>query len=203
MKRFFPAVALTAGLALSAAAEPTDYDFADPKGVNGIVFILDSELEPIVGIGGGVSGTIGYDAEDPASFSGSISVAVSELKVVNTGMTNAMMKDDWLNVAANAQLTVEFGEVVEVETEGDGEAVVVVEGVLKFAGLEIEKEFEILATHIEDGAPGRGRASSGDLLVLRSEFTVSRSDLGIKPEMGPEKVAEEIHIIVPIAGYAK
>ena len=50
-----------ASLATSAIAEPVTFDFADPKGVNGVAFVMDSALEPIVGAVGGIAGTVSYD----------------------------------------------------------------------------------------------------------------------------------------------
>ncbi len=202
-----------------ASAEPTTFDFKDPKGVNGVTFILDSELEPFVGIGGGMEGVVSYDPEQPESFSGEISIAVDSLQLVNGRMTDVMLGGDWLDVAENTRITVTFNEVLGVESAGahdhdhaDGEEhdhahggegkMLQVAGTLSFAGIELEKEFNIHATHIADGGTERG-GGEGDLLVLRSMFEVSRYDLGIQPDTGPEKVAEAIRVIVPVAGYSQ
>ena len=45
-------------------------------------------------------------------------------------------------------------------------------------------------------------AMKGDLLVLRSTFTINRSDYGIKPGQNSDKVAEEIELRLAIAGAA-
>jgi hypothetical protein len=42
----------------------------------------------------------------------------------------------------------------------------------------------------------------GDLLVLRSSFTINRSVYGIKPGQNMDKVAEEIELRLAIAGAA-
>jgi polyisoprenoid-binding protein YceI len=42
----------------------------------------------------------------------------------------------------------------------------------------------------------------GDLLVLRSTFTINRSDYGIKPGQNSDKVAEEVELRLAIAGAA-
>jgi len=40
----------------------------------------------------------------------------------------------------------------------------------------------------------------GDLLVLRANFTVKRSDYGINPGAGEEKVSDTIDLTLSIAG---
>ncbi len=204
------AVLLFASTPSPAAAEEMTFDFADPKGVNGITFVLDSQLEPFVGTGGGITGEVTYDPEAPESFAGSISVATGELKLISDRMTNVMLGADWLNADSNQQITVEFTGAEAIEASDDAEAGedadagarLMVKGVLKYGSLSLEKDFEIHATYIPNGGTERG-GGSGDLLVLRSEFTVSRYDLGIKPDMGTDKVSEEVWVIVPIAGYSK
>jgi len=42
----------------------------------------------------------------------------------------------------------------------------------------------------------------GDLLVVRSNFTINRSDFGIQAGENTEKVSEEIAITLSLAGAA-
>lgn len=193
-----PATAL--GLS-GAMAEAVTYDFADPKGVNGVMFVLDSEVEPFVGIGGGITGEVTYDPAEPTSFSGSISLDATTLQLVSGRMTDVMYGADWLNVEERPTITVTFNETHQV-VEDDPEAPVtlIVEGTLSFGPFSIEKEFEIEPTFVENGGTQRG-AGQGDLLVLRCEFTVNRFDLGI--EDPSDKVSPEITVFVPIVGYVK
>ena len=44
--------------------------------------------------------------------------------------------------------------------------------------------------------------AKGDLLVVRSSFTIKRGDYGIKPGEYGDKVAEEIELSLSIAGAA-
>ncbi|MEM8783429.1 MAG: YceI family protein [Planctomycetota bacterium] len=202
------AVAVAGGTAGSAWAEPATYDFADPKGVNGVMFVLDSELEPFVGIGGGIAGEVTYDPADPSSFGGSISLDARTLQLVSQGMTDVMFNADWLNVEDRATITVTFHDVAEVgvaphdhhEGEHEHQTVLTVNGTITFGAISIDKQFQIEPTFVEDGATNRG-AGQGDLLVLRSKFTVNRFDLGIENPAGV--VAPEIHVTVPIVGYEK
>ncbi len=231
------ALALVMWPAVASWAQEQAFDFADPKGVNGITFILDSDLEPIVGIAGGVAGEVTFDPQNPEQFAGSISVAADQITFVNQRMTGVLQGKDWLNIAENLKITVTFGEVIAVgddddklfdddeffededeegedgdEEDEDGDddddddetegVRLVVAGTISVAGKTIEQEFEIYASYIPGGGAARGEGG-GDLLVLRSEFEVSRYDLGIKPDMGTDNVGDEVWVIVPIAGYSK
>lgn len=193
--------ALTAPLGLSAMAESTSFDFADPKGVNGVVFVVDSVLEPIVGISGGVGGVVEYDPAAPTSLAGSISVDLGKMSLVNSKMLEVARGSDWLNIKDVFKATFEIKEVKSASEEA--EPMLTVSGVLKFGGKEIEKDVEIQVTHLPDSAKDRGGAKEGDLLVLRSMFRLSRIELGIKTDMTTEKVGDEIMVMVPIVGYSK
>ncbi len=190
-------------IAVPAAAESMTFDFKDPKGVNAIGFFVDSELEPIMGVGSGVSGTITYDPEDPSSFAGSISLSAENLNASNPRMTEVMQGADWLGIAEHAKVTFTFNNVSEVTMNEDGKAQLKVDGELSLVGMTKPMSVMIQADHIPDGAAKRGGAKEGDLLVLRSMFRVNRTDFGIKEDMGGDKVGEEIGIVVAIVGYSK
>ncbi|MEM7624600.1 MAG: YceI family protein [Planctomycetota bacterium] len=206
MTRFAPTLALAlASMTFLAvphsAAEEVAFDFADPKGVNGVVFVLDSELEPIVGMIGGVSGTVNFDPENPGAINGEVSVDLAQLSFVNSGMTDVLA--GWLKISDGFVATFEF-KGVEAVGESDGPGVAVeTRGTMKFGGLDLPKSILIEATHLPDGAKARGGAEEGDLLVLRAAFEVSRKDLGIQKDMPTDKVGETISVIVPIVGYSK
>ncbi|MGE4180924.1 MAG: YceI family protein, partial [Limisphaerales bacterium] len=48
-----------------------------------------------------------------------------------------------------------------------------------------------------------GGRMQGDLLVLRSRFTVKRSDYGINPGAPTDKVSDEIELTLSVAGYSQ
>lgn len=210
MKRsvFIPALALASLTFLTAAApqavaEEVAFDFADPKGINGVVFVVDSELEPIVGTIGGVAGDVTFDPENPETISGSVSVDIAQLSFINPGMKAALAKADWLNFSDKFIATFVF-EGVKVAGESDGPGVPIeTRGTMKFGGLDLPMSILIEATYLSGAAADRGGAKEGDLLVLRAAFELDRKELGIKEDMSGEKVGESISVIVPIVGYSK
>lgn len=198
------AVAYTSTRAADApSAEAKTFDFKDPKKVNGIVFVLDSKLEPIVGIGSGMTGSISYDPAKPEAFTGSITIPAEGLDTTNERMTQVMQGENWLNITQNKDFTMTFDKVTKVEDQEDGSKLLTIDGKLQAMGLSLPKTLQIGVTHLPDGAKARGGAESGDLLVLRSKFSVTRQDLGIQIDRGPDVVANRIDITVAVAGYEK
>lgn len=207
MSRCLTTACLASSLVVSAIAAPAmadtqTFDFNDPKGVNAIVFVMDSEIEPIMGMASGIGGTIEYDKDDPSSFTGTITIDAKKLRTSNPTMASHLHSADWMNVSENPTISFEFSNAEVINADGEeGEAGLNVEGKLTVAGMTIDKQVSVLATVQEDAAAKRGQAESGDLLVLRSTFTVNRKDFGLKPDMGTEKVGPEITILVAIVGY--
>ena len=58
-----------------ALAAPQTFDFKDPKGVNNAVFKLDAPLEAINGSANGITGTVEFDAENPAATNSAFSAS--------------------------------------------------------------------------------------------------------------------------------
>lgn len=195
------AVALPFGA--SAAAEAITFDFKDPKGVNGVSFVLDSKLEPIVGFGGGIAGTVSYDPADPASISGTITLSAEGLATSNRRMTQVMKGAEWLGISDHPIVTFALKSAEVAESDVDGAVKLEVTGDLTLAGITKEISVPVMATYLADMAKARGGAEAGDLLVLRSTMVIDRTDFGIKPGMGGDVVAETVVIEIPIAGYSK
>ncbi|MEM1212602.1 MAG: YceI family protein [Planctomycetota bacterium] len=196
------ALTLTPAVWADAHSDASVYDFKDPKGVNALLIIMDSDLEPIVGMANGISGEVSYDPAKPESLSGSIDLDVQSIQLSNERMTQVMRGAGWINAEAFGTITVTFNEVTGVEEE-DGDFFIMVNATLEAMGKTLKKELEIVVNHYEDGAKERGAAESGDILRLGCVFDVTREELGIKPEMGDRVVADIIEISVGIVGYEK
>ncbi|MEM8738901.1 MAG: YceI family protein [Planctomycetota bacterium] len=189
--------------AAAAPAEEKTFDFKDPKGVNGLVFVMDSELEPIVGMVGGVGGTVRYDPANPESFAGAITVDIAQIAFINPGMTAVLKGADWLGIEDQLIATMEFNSATALSDTEQGSTILEVESVLKFTGKEIPLTLTLEADHNPEAAAQRGGAKSGDLLVLRASFELSRLQLGIKEDAKQETVGPMINVIVPIVGYSQ
>ena len=57
-------------------------------------------------------------------------------------------------------------------------------------------------TYLKDKLGQRVPNMKGDLLVLRSTFTIKRSDFSNNPAAPQDKVADDIELVLSIAGAA-
>lgn len=197
-------VSIFAGLAVTAAsaAAAKEFSFKDPKGVNSMTFVLDSELEPIMGLASGISGTVSFDPADAKKTTGKLVVDAKSINCSNPAMTKVLHADDWLNVEKHGEVTFTFKEVKDAKSSAAGEFEMTVVGDFSCAGVTKELTIPVKATYKKDGAGGRLKGAKGDLLILRAAFTINRKDFKIKTEMGPEVVSEEIEIRASIVGMS-
>ncbi len=201
--RVLSGMLLMAGAA-GALAGPQTFDFKDPKGVNTMYFLLDSKVEPIMGLASGITGEVSFDPASPAATTGKIVVDVATLHTQNDGMTQTLFKSDWLDLEQFKTIEFTFKRVTDVKPAGENVVEMKVTGDFTCRGVTKEITIPVKATMLKDGVKMRmGERGSGDLLVLRAQFTISRKDFGIKPEMGVDVVADEIEIRASIAGGAK
>lgn len=203
MKHLLSLSAISAAISavVSASSFAADFDFNDPKGVNTIVFSLDSELEPIMGTADGITGVISFDPAAADSISGSLSFPTKSLSVPNARMTGVMHGEDWLNADKNENVSFVITSVSGAKTEGNTTSVTLT-GDMTVAGVTKSLTTPASFTHVAGGAKARG-AGDGDLLVLRTKFSINRSDYGIKPGVVLDKVAETVELSVAIVGYPK
>lgn len=199
MKPLLATTLLLAVASATALAAPLTFDFKDPKGVNNATFKLDAPLEAISGSANGVSGTVKFDPAAPSSLTGKIVIAAKSLHVGNPVMLEHLHGDGWVDVAKHPEITFEVGSIKNARTEGN---VTTADVTGKFTLKGVTKEITIPAkiTYLKDKLKARGGNQEGDLLVIRSNFTVKRADFGIKPGQAEDKVSNEIELGLSIAG---
>lgn len=183
----------------SALAAPESFDFKDPKGVNNAAFKLDAPLEAVNGSASGISGTVTFDPTDPGSAKGKIVVASSSLQVPNQMQMHHMHSDKWLDVAKFPEISFEAASLKNVRTEGNITSADVT-GTFTLKGTSKEITAPVKFTYLKDKLSQRLPGKNGDLLVMRSNFSIKRSDFGINPGQFEDKVSETIEITLSIAG---
>jgi polyisoprenoid-binding protein YceI len=202
MKKTSLLLLATAALALPAYAAPTTFDFKDPKGVNNVIFQLDAPLESINGTANGVSGTITVDPENVAATKGKISVTTESLTVPNAMMKEHMLGEQWLNAKKNPEISFEVKSLSDIETKGNVTEADVT-GTFTLNGVSKEITVEAKVTYLPGKLGDRtGGKVQGDLVVIRSEFQIKRSDYNIQPGQNEEKVGDVIELKLAIAGAA-
>jgi polyisoprenoid-binding protein YceI len=187
---------------LSLQAELKTYDFKDPKGVNNVSFLLDAPLESISGNAKGVSGIVTFDSANPKAVSGTIKIETGSLTATNNKLQEHMLGEAWLDAASHPEITFVAKSVSKLEELRDGFKAQLT-GDFTLKGVTKELTVPVTFTHLPDMLGKRSNgAMEGDLLVLRSTFTIHRSDYGIKPGQNSDKVAEVIELRLAIAGAA-
>jgi polyisoprenoid-binding protein YceI len=181
-------------------AAPIEFDLKDPKGVNSVSFVLDSQLEPIMGVATGIGGKVTFDPDDPNTLSGTITVATDSMKFGSERMGNVAMGEDWMNAEAHPEISFaitsghahKHGNAYQFHCSGN----------FTCKGVTKPVNVTVVVNYLKDKLGSRMKGKEGDLLAIRSSFTVNRSDFGIKEGMGPEVVAEKIELRISIIGSA-
>jgi polyisoprenoid-binding protein YceI len=199
LNRSVPCLLICGCLSLAAHAAPLTFDFKDPKGVNNAVFKLDAPLEAINGSANGITGSVVFDPENPAATTGKIVVASSSLHVPNSMMNGHMQGDQWMDVAKYPEITFEAKQLKNVRTSG-GNTTADVQGTLTIHGVAKELTVPIKLSYLPDKLSSRVPNMKGDLLVIRSNFPIQRSQFGINPKAPEDKVSDIIDLTLSIAG---
>jgi polyisoprenoid-binding protein YceI len=201
MKKILSTGLLTLGLVSAVVAAPISFDFKDPKGVNNVQFKLDAVLEPISGNANGITGTVSFDPAAPEATTGKIVVETKTLAVSNTTMTGHLLSDKWLDAPKNPEITFELGKLSDVKTTGTT-TTATANGKLTIKGVSKEISVPVKLSYLADSLEKRFPKAKGDLLVVRSDFTILRADYGINPGQMEDKVSPEIAITVAVVGSA-
>ena len=195
------ALLLGTSLALTATAGPQSFDFKDPKGVNNAVFKLDAPLEAISGNATGISGTVTFDPAAPATTRGKIVIATPSLHVGNPMQQEHMLGAKWLDAAKHPEISFEAKGLKDVKTDGDSTTAQVT-GTFTLKGISKEITVPVKLTYLKDKLGQRVQGQQGDLLVIRSSFSIKRSDFNIMPGQHEDKVSDTIELTLSIAGAA-
>jgi polyisoprenoid-binding protein YceI len=186
--------------ALPALAAPETFDFKDPKGVNNIIFKLDAPLEAVNGNASGISGVVTFDPQNPGAAAGKIVVASASLTVPNAMQTTHMRGGTWLDVEKYPEIAFQSKELKNVKTDGDKTTADAV-GTFTLKGVSKEITIPVELRYLKDKLGERlGGDQKGDLLVIRANFSIQRSDFNIMPGKMENKVADRIDLTLGIAG---
>jgi polyisoprenoid-binding protein YceI len=191
-----------ASFAVAIHAAPATYNFKDPKGVNNIVFQTDAPLESINGAATGISGTAVFDPENPGAVTGSITLDVTSLRVPNDAMQGHLAGERWMDAAKYPTITFEVTGTANVRTSGDTTEADLI-GNLTVKGVTRAITVPAKLTFLKAKLKARGGSPvDGDLLVVRSSFSIKRSDYGINAGQMHDKVSDEIQLTLSIVGAA-
>lgn len=194
---------LSLGFAGVTIAAPISFDFKDPKGVNTIQFKLDAPLEQIAGTTNGITGKVAFDPAAPEATAGSIVIDAKSLTVPNKTMSEHIQGERWLDTAKSETITFEITSLSNVKANGttytgDANGKLTLKGVTKDIIVPVKLSYLAGAFGKRINKP----EAKGDLLVVRGDFTVLRTDFGINPGNMEDKVSNEIALSLALAGSA-
>jgi polyisoprenoid-binding protein YceI len=178
MKKQFVTLFAVASVCCAALATPQSFDFKDPKSVNNAVFKLDAPLEAITGSANGITGTVTFDPTNPVATKGKIVVDATTLQVPNSTMNGHLHSPTWIDTAKNKEITFEVKELKNVKT-ADDKTTADATGTLTIKGVAKEVTVPVTLTYLKDKLGQRVPNMRGDLLVVRANFAIKRSDFGI------------------------
>lgn len=178
----------------------------DPANRNSITFKSEAPLEDIVGTTNKVTGYVTFNPDEPTSNGmAEFTVPVSSL---NSGIP---LRDEhirsagWLNAEAYPDIRLKLDRVVDAEllreTEASRTFELTVSGELTLHGITRPVEMEARLSYLPESEKTRTRLP-GNLLAVRTGFTVKLADFGITGPEGMEiigaKVSETIDIEVSL-----
>lgn len=188
--------------AAALVAAPRSFDFKDPKGVNAVRFSLDAPLEAISGAGNGLTGTVTFDPAQPAALTGALTLSTASLTVPNGTMNEHLHSANWLDAAQWPEITFVARSLDQAATTGDTTKGRIT-GDLTVKGITRTITAPVTLTYLPGKLADRtGGAMQGDLLVLRTAFSINRSDFNIMPGQVTDKVSEQIELNLALAGAA-
>ena len=174
------------------------FDFKDPKGVNTIIFQMDALLESINGSAGGISGGVSFDISKPEETKGSIILDASSLRVDNSVLQEHMHGEDWLDVKKFPHIEFSLSKLNEISIT-DRTIKAQADGKMTIRNTTVKMKVPVELTYLPNMLEKRNKVP-GDLLIVRSKFTVKRDDFGIQPGKYLDKVANDIQISINLAG---
>lgn len=187
----------------NAWAQGMAFNYRDPKGVNSISIVLDSVLEPIMGVASGISGEVMFDPEKKIAIRGRIVVNTAKIQMTNPMMTKVLHSEEWLDVKQFPTVEFLFKEIVSTGSMKDMLYEYMVSGDFTCKGTTKEIQVPVNVSYLPGKLNARNGKGEGDLLILRSQFHINRKDFGIKPDMDNTSVADTIQLNVRIVGYSQ
>jgi polyisoprenoid-binding protein YceI len=201
MKTTLSTLIALGALAGAALASNETFDFKDAKNGNNAMFKLVAPRETIEGSANGISGTITFDPESPAATKGKILVAAKSLMVPNGMMKQHLHSNKWLDVEKFPEIAFEVKELKNVKADGDKTSAEAI-GTFTIKGVSKEIKVPVALTYLKDKLSQRVPGKQGDLLVVRTSFSIQRSDFNLNAHQNEDKVSDTIQLTLGIAGAA-
>jgi polyisoprenoid-binding protein YceI len=153
----------------------------DSVGRNQVTFHSKAPLEDIFGAAADVSGKVSFDASDVhGTMKGFIIVQVKSMRTGLKKRDTDMLGEQWLDVGRYPTITFKVKRVEQTKSKGNNELSCMILGDFTMHGVTRTITIPASLKYLEENQETRTRAP-GDLLVLKSAFSVRFEDHGIRP----------------------
>ena len=179
-----------------------EFSLQDPKGANGFAFSMTDGLEPLHGTGNDVTGTVMFNAENPAKSTGKIVIGIKSLKLTSDQMTENM-KGSWCLDAdkyPTATFEVESGKLDKTDKDGTMHGTAV--GMFTVRGISKRITVKGTGRYVKNGVKARFGDKEGDLMILKTEFDFNRFDYKIGTDLADTLVSNRVHVSINCAAMS-
>ena len=194
------AVALSLVPGQIAHASGVEFDYKDPKEISSVSLAMESKLEPIFGYAKGISGKVKFDPANPKATTGKIAVDVSSVLFANEGYTQtarnyALQQDKYPQIFFTLKKVIGGTKPSHNVYKGT------VLADFTCHGVTIPMTVPVTASYFPGLAEERTNGKyKGDILVIRTNFSVSRTKLGISAGIPIDLVGDTIEVRVSCVG---
>jgi len=185
----------------------------DPKGVSSILFTLDSPYEPLSGIATGIDGSVAFDPADIGATRGEVVVRTDSIRMSRDRMTEHLHSERWLDAERYREIRFRFNalrnvkqsaaSVEAIQAGAAGAWSAEAEGELMLHGVTKRITVPVTVTWFPGKLQSRVANMQGDLMVVRANFSIRRSDFGIDGGLPETILSDRIDLRVRIVGVAQ
>ncbi|RMF79219.1 MAG: YceI family protein [Planctomycetota bacterium] len=178
--------------------------YADSRvGNNQLTFFSESTLEDFTGVCNQIGGECKLDPQNLEAFSGRFFVRVRDMKTGIELRDTHMNGPDWLDSEKHPEIVVEFSRAENVKRLANDTAEMTLVGKCTIRGKTNELKIPVTLKYLDE-TPKTMRRVKGDLIRLRSKFSIKLSDYGVTGPKGSDviglKVSDKIDIRVTVFG---
>lgn len=190
----------------------TTFSMKDPKGVSSILFTLDSPYEPLSGLATGIDGSVRFDPADVGATQGAVTVRTDSLRMSLDQLTQHLHSETWLKANRYPEIQFRFSNlknvkqqaasVADIQAGAAGAWLAEADGELTLHGVTRRLVVPVSITWFPGQLQNRVANMQGDLMVVRSNFSIRRSDFGIDGGVPETILSDRIDIQARIVGVA-
>jgi len=196
-------ISVTAGNGFDIKKGQQTFSFKDERGRNQALFHSSAPLEDISGMSSDILGTVTFDTQDlKNTLTGEIIISSASLKSGIELRDEHIRSAGWIDAENHPTISFKIKEVKSVNKLAANLLEVKVIGDFSLKGVSKQIETTVTLMYLEESEDTKARFP-GDLLNVRTRFTIKLSDYGIVNKIIGQKVADEIELNVNIVGSNK